>query len=162
MHKNLTIREVDKSEADSLSNLAMRSKTHWGYSKDFMAACRQELLVTPAKIENIKYSFALAEKHGKVVGFYALEKLPDNNYELEALFVEPSLIGSGIGTALIQHAMNIAEANGGRTLHIQSDSNTEKFYQAMGGVHTGERESASIPGRFLPVFSISLASKGIA
>jgi len=43
MHKNLTIREVDKSEADSLSDLAMRSKAHWGYSKDFMAACQKEL-----------------------------------------------------------------------------------------------------------------------
>jgi len=33
-----------------LSNLAFRSKAHWGYSDEFMAACRDELTYSSEKI----------------------------------------------------------------------------------------------------------------
>ena len=37
-------------EADRLSDLAFRSKAHWGYSPEFMEACREELRVAVAAI----------------------------------------------------------------------------------------------------------------
>lgn len=39
---------------------------------------------------------------------------------------------------------------------IQDDPNAEAFYLAAGGVRTGDRESDSIPGRFLPLFVIDV------
>jgi hypothetical protein len=45
---------------------------------------------------------------------------------------------------------------GATKLIIQGDPNAERFYIAAGGVRTGTRESASIPGRFLPTFAIDL------
>ena len=132
----------------------MRSKAHWGYSAEFMEACRQELAVSESKLSNKHFHYAVAENQGEIVGYYALERLSGEEFELEALFVEPKHIGSGVGRALIGHAKNRAAANGGRTLIIQGDPHAEKFYRAAGGKRTGERESASIPGRFLPVFSI--------
>ena len=55
--------------------------------------------------------------------------------------------------------MNYAAGLGGSTLTIQGDPNAEKFYLAAGARHSGTRESASIPGRFLPTFSISLVKE---
>jgi len=158
----IEIREADKKEAESLSSLAMRSKSYWGYSSEFMEACRQELLVTEEMIESDINYYAVAEDKGATVGFYSLSDLSESNIELGLLFVEPKHIGTGIGRILIEHAKNHAIACGGRTLHFQGDPNAEEFYKAIGATLTGKRESSSISGRFLPTFSISLASEGVA
>jgi len=49
----------------------------------------------------------------------------------------------------------------GKTLVIQSDPNVEKFYRAAGGRSIEMRESASIPGRNLPLFIIELISETV-
>lgn len=162
MNKMIVIREAEKNEATNLSSLAMRSKAYWGYSEEFMEACRQELSVSADKIESNDYHYAVAENQGVIVGFYALGNLSDSNIELEALFVEPKYIGSGIGRVLIEHAKNHAAANGGHTLLFQGDPNAEDFYRAVGATLTGKRESSCVPGRFLPTFSISLVSEDVA
>ena len=159
MNNTIVIRDAEPSEATGLSCLAVRSKAHWGYSVEFMEACRRELTVSESKLASDVYYYSVAENQEEIVGFYALERLSSEEFELEALFVETEYIGSGVGRALIKHAKNHAAANGGHTLIIQGDPHAEKFYRAAGGKRTGERESASIPGRFLPVFSISLVTE---
>jgi hypothetical protein len=42
------IRFATPDEAELLTSLAMRSKASWGYSAEFMEACRAELTITPA------------------------------------------------------------------------------------------------------------------
>ena len=162
MNEILLIRDVELHEANALSELAKRSKAYWGYSAEFMTACKNELLVSPSKLESSKFHYMVAECRGEIKGFYALEHLSESIFELEAIFVEPKYIGSGIGRALITHAKKYAAEIGGSSLIIQGDPNAEKFYRAAGGELTGERESASIPGRFLPTFSISLVSENVA
>ncbi len=159
MNTTIVIRDAERDEATELSNLAMRSKAYWGYSAEFMEACRRELSVSPSNIESSKFHYAVAERQGEIVGYYALERLSGSEFELEAIFVEPKYIGSGIGRALINHAKGRAATIGGRTLFIQGDPNAENFYRAAGGKLIGKRESASIPGRFLPTFSIALAGE---
>lgn len=68
------------------------------------------------------------------------------------------MIGRGLGRTLIEHAKEKATDLGIRQLVIQGDANAEAFYKAAGGVRDGQRESGSIPGRFLPVFRIDLIS----
>lgn len=157
----IVIREADKNEAQSLSGLAMRSKAHWGYSEKFMEACRQELLVTKEMIESKANYYAVAEDRGVMTGFYSLSGLSESNIELGLLFVEPKIIGTGIGRILMTHAKNHAVTSGGRTLYFQGDPNAEGFYKAVGATLTGKQESSSIPGRFLPTFLISLTNEGV-
>ncbi len=159
MTEKLLIRNVELHEISYLSALATRSKAYWGYSAEFMTACQEELLISPNKLKNEKFFYMAGEYQGEIIGFYAIEHLSKSNFELEALFVEPKYIGTGIGTALITHAKSYAAAMGGHILIIQGDPHAEKFYQAMGGKIAGKRESASIPGRFLPTFSISLTGE---
>jgi len=151
-----SIRPAVADEAGYLSTLAMRSKADWGYSPDFMNACREELSYTAEQIESKLFCFGLAEIDNTVIGFHAIEQLGDGLFELDALFVEPDWIGHGIGRALIGDACKSALLLGGKTLQIQGDPNAEAFYRAAGGVLTGTRESGSISGRFLPIFEITL------
>lgn len=148
------IRPADASEAEGLSALAMRSKARWGYSVEFMDACREELTYSADYIR--KNPVFVAESGAKIVGFYALERVSGSEAELTAMFVEPEHIGCGVGRALITHAKATARSQGIEAIIIQGDPNAVAFYQAAGGVSCGERESGSLPGRMLPLFRIRL------
>ena len=137
----------------------MGSKAHWGYSPEFMESCREELKVSSNKISSPRYFYTVAEKHRRVIGFCALERLSASKFELEALFVEPDHIGSGVGRKLMTHAKSQALSLGGNSLSIGADPNAEKFYIAAGGTVTGKGESQSIPGRFLPTLTIDLTTE---
>jgi len=152
----LLIRKAKATEANSLTELTVNSKAYWGYSEKFMAACIDELVVPKEKLENPNFCYMVAEVNNKLLGYYGLEPLSKVEIELSALFVESSNIGSGIGKALLAHAMNVALDMGGIDLVLQSDPNAEGFYIANGWLLTGKRESLSFPGRYLPTFSISL------
>ena len=152
MTSTYTIRKAQTHETQQLSDLAMRSKAHWGYSEEFMQACRAEFTYSPEDIHN----FYVAEINDAIAGFYALVPLSSTNIELEAMFVDPAYIGQGFGRALIEHAKAKASELGMAVIIIQSDPNAQDFYLAAGGQLTGTRESGSIPGRFLPTFEIQL------
>ena len=156
MSGSFVIRPADENDVSPLAGLALRSKAHWGYSAEFLQACRLELSVAPeeAKAGNV---FVL-EESGRLIGFYSLEAQSRRDVELGHLFVEPHEIGRGYGRALVEHAKSEARRRGYRTMIIQGDLHAEPFYVAAGAKLLGRRESASISGRDLPLLSISLVS----
>lgn len=151
------IRTADPRDADKLSALALRSKAHWDYSQEFMDACREELRIDSDHIQNECASYFVADLDGHIVGYYALIRESVSACELEALFVEPAHIGTGIGRLLIEHAKKTAIELGTTQITIQGDPNAERFYLAAGATRIGDRESGSIPGRYLPVFAIEIS-----
>jgi hypothetical protein len=90
-----------------LTDLAVRSKAHWGYDNAFLHQCQEELAVSPESIESGNvYVAKLRNNEGTttVAGFFVLDKLSTCGdkvvFDLDALFVEPTRIGQGIGQAL--------------------------------------------------------------
>ncbi len=155
--RRTAIRRARPDEASHLSELAMRSKAVWGYSPEFMAACRDELTLSPAYLEtNPTFVTEGAVTAGTAIGFYSLERLSDAEVELGFLFLEPGDIGGGHGRRLIEHAKAEARTLGYATMVIQGDPHAERFYRAAGGRQVGTRESLSIPGRLLPLFHVDL------
>jgi GNAT superfamily N-acetyltransferase len=154
-----SIRPARVDEAGLLSDLALRSKAHWGYSPEFIERCRAELSYSEEQLLAEHMRFFVLESVQRIVGFYALKRLSRTEIELEAMFVEPAFIGNGSGRRLIEHAKSVASEMGAKQLIIQSDPYATRFYAAAGGVVTGTRESASIPGRYLPTLAIDLASR---
>ena len=141
------IRPARADEAPSLTELALRSKAHWGYDDDFMARCRDELTITPADVGRVD----VAELDGAVVGMVRLE-----GAAVEDLFVEPSVIGTGVGRALFRHVVRRAAAEGVEVLTIDADPHAEGFYRSMGATRVGEAPSGSIPGRLLPRLEVAV------
>ena len=152
----MKIRAATLADADELGRLALRSKGHWGYSAEFLEACRAELLVKWDAVEAGRMTYHLAERDRKVLGFHGLERLGEGRFEMEALFVEPEFIGTGVGRELMKHALGMVADEGGKILMILSDPNAQSFYEAAGARLVGERPSDSIPGRFLPLLRINL------
>ena len=154
--KKVRLRDAVSGDAKALSSLAFRSKAHWGYDIEFMKRCRDELTYSEVQIESPQYRFRVVELDGEIVAFSALELLGDAESELEALFVRPDCIGKGIGRLLVERAMTEAAILGVRRITIQGDPNADDFYLAIGGKPSGYRESASIPGRYLPVYTLTI------
>lgn len=148
------IRRAGESEARLLSELALRSKAHWGYTAEFIAACREELSVSSEAIRSgLVFVASLDEE---IRGFYTLEVQADREAELGHLFVEPTHMGKGYGKALLEHAVEVARGMGLDRLVIQGDPHARGFYESCGARHVCDRASASIPDRELPVFELSL------
>ena len=150
------IRVASKQEAGDLSDLAFRSKRYWGYDREFMESCREDLTYTPGKIDSPDFDFRVYEEDADVVAFYALHYLQPGVAELEAFFVDPPRIGSGIGRLLAEHAKKTATDRAVKRIIIQSDPYAQAFYLSLGARAIGSRESACIPGRYLPLFEFSL------
>jgi GNAT superfamily N-acetyltransferase len=148
------IRKAAQHEVDTLSALAFRSKAHWGYSSAFMEACRAELTYGRNHLKT-RHVYVL-ELTGQILGFYALKQHSGDRVELEALFVEPSWIGQGVGRRLIDHAKALARQLGAGVMIIESDPNAVAFYIRAGARQTGHQPSGSIAGRVLPTFEIDL------
>lgn len=151
---DMLIRRAKPFEAGLLTELALRSKAHWGYDAAFMARCRVALTVDPAEVRRQPYY--VAERNGTILGFYGFEPEGDA-IGLSRFFVEPEEIGGGVGRALMEHAKASARRNGHRTLIAIADPNAAKFYERLGGQPAGSAPSEIDPTRPLPILRFDLA-----
>ena len=143
------IRRAVAEDADALTDLALRSKAHWGYDAAFMAACVEELTTTAGAISTNE--IWLAEACGEIIGFYELIAYTGRRYgEIRMCFVAPEHMGRGIGRRLWGHVEARAAAHNLERLGLDADPNAVPFYSAMGMAVIGESPSGSIAGRMLP------------
>jgi GNAT superfamily N-acetyltransferase len=151
--ESVVIRRARAHEAASITELALRSKAHWGYDEAFMRQVADELTVTPEMVHGCEV--VVAERAGRLLGFYILQGRPPVG-ELKAFFVEPVAMSRQVGRMLLEHAKNVARAHGFTSLKVDSDPHAEGFYLKMGAVKIGKVPSGSIPGRFLPMLKIEV------
>lgn len=145
--RDLVLRAAAPTDAAQISQVAFRSKAHWGYDADFMAACREGLAVHPDDCDGERLVVAAAGE--QIVGYYRLDGTPPTG-ELADLFVDPPCIGRGVGALLYGDALRRSCDLGFRELTIDSDPHAEDFYRHMGAVRIGDVPSTAIPGRSLP------------
>lgn len=150
----LSVREAAPSEAALLSDLALRSKGHWGYDAAFLEACRTDLTLTPGDIA-ASATFICEGERG-ILGFSRVVLLDERTAELDALFVDPAAMGVGVGRMLWERSLRAARELGARDLVLQSDPHAEGFYLSRGARRIGEAASAVMPGRKLPLMHVAL------
>jgi GNAT superfamily N-acetyltransferase len=150
----LSIREARPDEAAALSELAIRSKAHWGYDAAFLEACRADLTLTPREIA--ESASLVCEGATGVLGFSRVVLMDERTAELDALFVDPTAIGMGAGKLLWEHSVAAARELGAQDLLLQSDPHAEGFYLSRGARRIGEVASALLPGRTLPLMHVDL------
>lgn len=146
------IRKAAVQDKHIMSQIALLSKAHWGYTKAFMDACKPELTIKAAEFKHKEFYIYLHQ--GQPVAFYGLNV---NAKSLDYLFVHPEHIGKGIGRALWAHMIDTAKQHGLKSFTIDSDPYAEPFYIKMGAEKIGETPSGSISGRFLPLLRYILS-----
>lgn len=153
------LRLAKSSECGSLTALALRSKAYWGYDPRFLQACRGELTVNPAAAAAGRVVVLVEED--TPLGFYALDSGERRDEaEISLFFVEPAVIGRGIGRVLWEHAVAKARSQGVRRLKVLSDPFALGFYRAVGATLSGKvRSPVRAPDggeRLLPVLHYEL------
>jgi ribosomal protein S18 acetylase RimI-like enzyme len=144
----IVFRAARGDEADLLTEVALRSKGHWGYDQEFLDACRAELTFRPE--DAVTRRIVVADSPSGIVGFYSIDGEPPDG-ELGNLWIVPERIGTGLGRRLWQHAASSASEAGYTSLLIEADPNAVGFYEAMGADRIGEAPSGSVTGRTLPL-----------
>lgn len=152
MDTAITVRHARPDEATALTGLALRAKASWGYDEAFMAACREELTLTPQRMA--AWTVWVAEAGGEIAGMIALSL--EGGAEVEDFFVEPEFQGRGVGGALMLELQAAARAAGATVLEVDADPNAEAIYVKLGFETFGRSPSGSIPGRWLPRMRLSL------
>lgn len=145
--EGLRIEPARADQAKAISDLALRSKGYWGYDDEFLSAVREELTYAPADCASGEIFVAYLDRD--VVGFGRLSGDRAEG-ELDALFVDPPWIGTGVGGALLTHALDRARGRGMSRLRLDADPRAESFYARFGARRIGEVPSGSIEGRVLP------------
>ena len=132
------IQQASTEHADTLTQIALEAKRHWGYPEDWIKHWESDLTITPEFIKN--NHVYVAEYDGEIRGFYALCEV-DDKAELEHIWVRPSFIGTGIGKELFLDAMERAARLNVSEVELSADPNAEGFYQRMGARKIGEVDS---------------------
>lgn len=163
----LVVRPGQAEDAATLSEVAYRSKAFWGYSSSLMAAFAAELTVSADQAAEA----VVAEVDGVIAGFYLLGPISgpipatastgagaSQGGELDMLFIDPTFIGAGVGRVLFHDAIAKAARRGWTSVFIAADPQSVGFYETCGATQVGERMSASVPGRFLPLLEKRLGA----
>lgn len=150
MTDGFTLRRARSEDAHALTDLILRAKRANGYDDAFMAACADELAMTPPKIAHLHVWLA---EHTSPLGCVALDVA---HGKIESFFIDPTAQRQGVGRALWQVAVQAARAESLSHLTLASDPDAVPFYEAMGFATIGETPSGSIPGRTLPLMRITL------
>lgn len=150
---SISLRPPRLDDLPVLSALCMRSKAYWGYDDAFMAACREELTLSPQDLDH--FAAVMAEIDGRPAGV-ALVGWDGPDAEIEKFFVDPAFMGRGVGRALFDWCTSTARAMHAPRLLIEADPQAAPFYEHMGAKAIGQVPSASIPGRSLPHLALAL------
>ncbi len=89
----------------------------------------------------------VARRDGAIVGFSVVLRRPDDDAELDGLFVEPLAWRGGIGRSLVEAACRMAIAEGAAALHVIGSRQAEEFYRACGFALRGEAQTRFGPAR---------------
>jgi GNAT superfamily N-acetyltransferase len=146
------IRRGRSGEGDRLREIAIASKSYWGYDVDRVRewASGADFTTEAIRFEDIQ----VAEVDGQAVGWAGLAPRGDV-CRLDNLWVEPEWIGKGIGRRLFRRAAERALELGARSMEWEAEPNAIGFYEAMGARYLRDSDPSEW-GRVLQVMGIDL------
>ena len=150
----VTIRRATVADAAAIAGIQVRG-SEWAYrgllpesplSSDERIVQRTAAWRTQLAADSARHSF-LAERDGVAIGFVTCGPTDDPSLaatgELFALYVEPAVVGSGVGRALHEHATDSLIARG--FVHavlwvLESNARGRRFYDRAGWNADGARK----------------------
>lgn len=154
---NPTVRRASPADAPLLSEIALRAKASWGYTRAFMERVRSALAVSADYVGKSPV-YVLLDR-GTIVGFFGFSQQSGETV-LSDFWIDAPAIGNGYGRAMWRHAVKRARANAYRSFLIHSDPNAEGFYLHMGAERVGTR-IAPESGREVPLLRYELTATAV-
>ena len=150
----MKIEKSIRTDSKKLTELTIRSKSHWDYSMQQIEKWRDDLTVSEDYIIE-KEVYKLIDSKDKIIGYYSFFKIDEVNVKLENLFVESKLMGYGYGKMLMNDFIERIRKTRTEKIILDSDPNAENFYAKNGFKVVGKLKT-SIEGRFLPIMELKV------
>src|SRR6185369_15713253 len=130
MQNEVTVRPAVASEQKQLEALQWRASLNNRGDRDALLA-HPDAIELP--LDQIRAGGVfVAEVAGSTMGFAAILPRENGDFDLDALFVDPSAWRQGIGRALVEHCATAARDMGAESLHVLGNPHAESFYNACG------------------------------
>jgi N-acetylglutamate synthase-like GNAT family acetyltransferase len=151
----MTIEKTEKKDAQILTDLTMRSKSYWDYSAEQIMSWKDDLTITAAYIDKNEV-YKLTNKDNIIIGFYSYIFLNAAVIKLDNLFIDPTYIGNGFGTLLMNDFLKRIKSLQFEKVTLDADPNAERFYHKFGFKTVGKLKS-TIENRFLPIMEMKIS-----
>jgi uncharacterized protein (UPF0264 family)/GNAT superfamily N-acetyltransferase len=122
------IRDATPEEKEALEALQLRASLVWEEYREPLRANPGVIVVPAGAIAAGRVRVAV--RTGGPVGFSVVTPVIDGACELDGLFVEPELMGSGIGRELVADV--VARSNGATRLDVIANPRAVGFYEKLG------------------------------
>jgi GNAT superfamily N-acetyltransferase len=142
---DISIRSAVAAEQRALEELQFRASVHSTRYADVLRAHPDAIEIPPWQFED--GLVRVAHDGGSVVGFAVLLAPVDGSCELDAIFVEPDRMGTGIGRMLIDDAVERARGWSALRIEVVANPDAVDFYERLGFAGNDEVATRFGPGR---------------
>lgn len=149
----IQIREARRNEVEELNELAIMSKSIWGYSAEFLERCRPHIRVDDQYLQ--RWPVRVATLEDRPVGFYSLKVVQGDN-RLDNLWIHPDYIKQGIGRKLFRDAIRVAKAMKWQYFRMAGEPESVGFYKKQRASLIGEVPSRLGEGIVLPYLEFQI------
>lgn len=116
-------------DAEDLSGVAIRSKRHWGYSKEAMELWNQSLTITEDFLKSHTVIKATLEE--EIVGFFALEEIKPVT-RIAQYWIDTPYMKKGYGSAMFKYAQQFLRENEVEKVTLLLDPHGLGFFERRG------------------------------
>jgi GNAT superfamily N-acetyltransferase len=135
----VAIRTAELADHDEVQDVRRRSSLSNEGDRENILANPDTLDYDPAPLREGRARVALRDD--RIIGFATTAG--DDQLELEALFVDPPSMRTGVGRALVEDLVENAKARGITRVNVTANDHALAFYEALGFVNDG-----LVPTRF--------------
>lgn len=116
-------------DCEELTNVAIRSKRHWGYSKEAMELWNVNLTITEEFIKSHTVIKATLEE--EIVGFFALEEIKPTT-RIAQYWIDTPYMRKGYGSVMFKYLKEFLKQRGVEKVTLVLDPNGMNFFENKG------------------------------
>jgi ribosomal protein S18 acetylase RimI-like enzyme len=137
------VRQANADDFEVVSDLYRRSSLSNERDREVLLANPEVLVFEDVSIREGRTRVAV--DNGRVVGF-ATTRVVGEIAELDDLFVDPDWMRQGVARALVRDAVAVAKTRGITRIEVTANPHALEFYNSVGFVTDGIRETRFAPG----------------
>jgi N-acetylglutamate synthase-like GNAT family acetyltransferase len=130
MATGIGVRDAGLREIPQLEALQLRASLVAPDYREALAAHPEVIHLPATDVSERRTRVAMVD--GRVAGFSVVRPVQANACELDGLFVEPDLMRTGIGRALIADVVERARTRGVRRIDVIANPTAVDFYSKLG------------------------------
>ena len=151
--EDMIFEKAEPADCQNLSELAVRSKRHWGYSKEAMEHWNVNLTITEEFLNS--HTVIKATLEDDIVGFFALETIQPTT-RIAQYWVDTPFMRKGYGSTMFKYLKDFLKQNKVEKATIVLDPNGLAFFESKGAKVLNKIEH-KVKNKFLLIVEIPIS-----